>query len=54
VQEVALVDVQLNIEELPLAMVLGLAATLTVGAAAVTETITDCVALPPVPVQVSA
>jgi hypothetical protein len=49
-----LVDVQLNIEELPLAMVLGLAATLTVGAAAVTETITDCVALPPVPVQVSA
>jgi hypothetical protein len=49
-----LVDDQLNMEALPLAMVLGLAAKLTVGAAAVTETVADCVALPPVPVQVSA
>jgi hypothetical protein len=48
-----LVDDQLNMEALPLAMVLGLAAKLTVGAAAVTETVADCVALPPVPVQAS-
>ena len=53
VHEVALVDDQLNVEAPPLAMVLGLAVKLTVGAAAVTETVADCVALPPVPVQVS-
>ena len=53
VHEVALVDVQLNVEAPPLAMVLGLAVKLTVGAAAVTETVADCVALPPAPVQVS-
>jgi hypothetical protein len=52
-QEVAFVDDQLNIEALPLAIVLGLAAKLTVGAGEVTETVADCVALPPVPVQVS-
>ena len=51
VQEVALMDVQLSVEALPLATVLGLAVKLTVGAAAVTETVTDCVALPPVPAQ---
>jgi hypothetical protein len=33
-------------------MVLGLALKATVGAGAVTETVADCVALPPVPVQV--
>ena len=54
VQEVALVDDQLNVEALPPAIVLGLAFKLTVAAAAVTETVADCVALPPVPVQVSA
>ena len=53
VHDVALVDDQLNVEAPPLAMVLGLAVKLTVGAAAVTETVADCVALPPVPVQVS-
>jgi len=53
VQEVALVDDQLNVDALPLATVLGLAVKLTVGAGAVTETVADCVALPPVPVQVS-
>jgi hypothetical protein len=41
VQEVALVDDQLNVEALPLATVLGLAVTLTVGAGALTETIAD-------------
>jgi hypothetical protein len=54
VHEVALVADQFNIEPLPLAIVLGLAVTLTVGAAVVTETVADCVALPPVPTQVSA
>jgi hypothetical protein len=53
VQEVALVDDQLNVDALPLATVLGLAVKLTVGAGEVTETVADCVALPPLPVQVS-
>jgi hypothetical protein len=53
VQEVALVDDQLNVEALPLATVLGLAVKLTVGAGEDTETVADCVALPPLPVQVS-
>jgi len=38
---------------LPLATVLGLTPKATVGAGGVTETVVDCVALPPVPVQVS-
>jgi hypothetical protein len=53
VQEVALVADQVNVELPPLATVLGLAAKITVGAGEVTETVADCVALPPVPVQVS-
>jgi hypothetical protein len=53
VQEVAFVDDQLNVALPPLAIVLGLALMVTVGAAAVTETVADCVALPPVPVQAS-
>jgi hypothetical protein len=53
VQDVALVDDQLNVAPLPLATVLGLAVKLTVGAAEVTDTVADCVALPPAPVQVS-
>jgi hypothetical protein len=48
-----LVDDQLNVDALPLATVLGLAVKLTVGAGAFTETVADCVALPPLPVQVS-
>jgi len=54
VQAVALVDDQFKVELLPLAMVPGLAAKTTVGAGWVTETVVDWVALPPVPVQVSA
>jgi hypothetical protein len=53
VQEVAFVDDQLNVALPPLAIVLGLALMVTVGAAAVTETVADCVALPPEPVHVS-
>ena len=54
VQAVALVADQANVALAPLATVLGLAVKLTVGAAWVTETVADWVALPPVPVQVSA
>jgi len=53
VHEVAWVEDQLNVAPLPLATVLGLAAKVTVGAGAVTDTVTDWVALPPVPVHVS-
>lgn len=52
--EVALVVDQDSVELLPLVIVLGLALKLTVGAGAVTDTVVDCVALPPAPVQVSA
>ncbi len=55
VHEVALVADQLTVELAPLRTVLGLAVTVTVGAAAagVTETVTVCAALPPAPLQVS-
>ncbi len=53
VQDVALVADQVSVELLPLATVLGLAARLMVGTGCVTETVADCAALPPVPVQVS-
>ena len=53
VQEVAFLDDQDSVELLPLAMVLGLALKLTVGAGEVTVTVADCAALPPAPVQVS-
>ncbi len=52
VQDVALVDDQDSVELPPLAMVLGLALKLTVGAGEVTVTVADCAALPPAPVQV--
>ena len=52
-QEVALVDDHVSVEAAPLATVLGLADRVTAGAAWVTDTVTDCVALPPPPVQVS-
>jgi len=41
VHAVALVEDQVRVEPLPLATVLGLAVRLTVGAGAVTETVTD-------------
>jgi hypothetical protein len=53
VHEVALVAAQVNVELPPLATVAGLAVKVTVGEGEVTETVTDCVALPPPPVQLS-
>jgi hypothetical protein len=52
-QVVALVADQLNVELLPLATVLGLAASVTAGADELTDTIADWSALPPAPVQES-
>jgi hypothetical protein len=53
VQVVALVADQVSVELLPLLTVLGLATKLTVGAGCVTDTVADCAALPPAPLQVS-
>jgi hypothetical protein len=50
-QDVALVADQVSMELLPLAIVLGPADKVTVGAGVVTETVVDWVALPPPPVQ---
>lgn len=52
VHEVAFAALQLSVELVPFAMVLGVALMLTVGAVDFTETVVDCVALPPAPVQV--
>jgi hypothetical protein len=59
--DVAFAAVQVSVELLPLITELGLALRLTVGAGggggggnAETVTVADCVAEPPVPVQVSA
>jgi hypothetical protein len=52
-QAVALLAAQVKAALLPRVIVLGLAARATVGAGCVTETVVACVALPPVPVQVS-
>jgi hypothetical protein len=53
VQAVALVVTQVMVDEAPLATVLGFAVIATVGAAALTDTVADCEALPPAPVQVN-
>ena len=55
VQLVALVLVQLRVEELPLVTVDGVALKVTVGTVGpdATVTVTDCAAVPPAPVQVS-
>ena len=54
--EVALLDDHVRVELLPLAIVLGLALRVTVGAASgdVTDTVAAWVALPPAPVQLRA
>jgi hypothetical protein len=52
-QDVALVEDQVNIELPPLATVVGLAISMTVGAGVVTVTVVDWAALPPLPVQVN-
>ncbi len=53
VQDVALVADQVKFELPPLATVAGLALNVTVGEGEVTETVTDWVAWPPPPVQLS-
>ncbi len=52
VQEVAFVEDQVNVEVAPLFTVVGLVPKVTTGAGAVTDTVADCPALPPAPVQV--
>lgn len=49
---VAFVEDQLKVALPPLVIVLGLAVKVTAGSGGVTETVADCEALPPVPVQV--
>lgn len=51
--DVALAEDQVRVELVPLATVLGLARRLTLGAGDLTETVTDCVALPAGPAQVN-
>lgn len=53
VHDVALVDDQVSVELPPLDTALGPALSMTVGAAGLTETVADCVALPPAPVHES-
>jgi hypothetical protein len=51
VQEVAWVADQLRVAAAPLVTVLGLLEKLTVGIGTVTDTVADCAAVPPAPVQ---
>jgi hypothetical protein len=51
--EVAFVADQVRVALLPLLMALGPTLSETAGAAALTETVADCAAVPPAPVQVS-
>jgi hypothetical protein len=53
VQAVALVDDQVRADVAPLFTVVGFAVKVTAGAGVVTDTVADCAALPPAPVQVS-
>jgi hypothetical protein len=52
-QDVALVEVQVSVELPPLTTLVGVALTDTVGVGADTETVTDCPAVPPAPLQVN-
>jgi len=53
VQEVAFAEDQVSVALAPLAMALGPTLKLTVGVGAFTETVADCAALPPSPLQVN-
>lgn len=53
VQAVALVEDQIRVALSPLSTVLGLVVNVTVGVGEVTDTVADCTALPPAPLQVS-
>ena len=50
-QDAALDADQLRVDVLPFATVLGLPLKLMVGAACLTDTVADCTAVPPAPVQ---
>ena len=50
--EVAFADDQVNVEVAPLFTVVGFAAKVTAGAGVLTDTVADCAALPPAPLQV--
>jgi len=52
VQLVALVEAQVRVDVAPLAIVLGFAEIVAVGAGVLTDTVADCDELPPGPVQV--
>jgi hypothetical protein len=52
VQDVAFVADQVRVELLPLITELGLAVSIIVGARDFTDTVADCAAVPPAPVQV--
>jgi hypothetical protein len=52
VQVVALVDDHVSADVAPLLTVAGLAARVTAGAGVVTDTVADCAAFPPLPLQV--
>jgi len=53
VQSSALLVLQVSVEDAPLAMLVGLAENVTVGAGGVTVTVADWLAVPPAPVQLS-
>ena len=53
VQVVAFVEDQVRVALSPLSTVLGLAVRVTVGVGVVIDTVADCAALPPAPLQVS-
>lgn len=53
VHDVALAADQASVELLPLITELGFALRLTVGVGGFTDTVADCAALPPAPVQVN-
>jgi len=52
-QAVAWVEDQVSVALAPLVMALGPTLNVTVGSGALTETVVDCAALPPGPLQVS-
>ena len=54
VQLVALVELQVNVEVPPLAILVGFAVSVTIGGGGVTVTVAEAPVLPPGPVQVSA
>jgi hypothetical protein len=52
-QDVALVEDQVSVDVAPFLTVLGFVVSVTAGGDCVTETVADCVALPPAPLHIS-